>query len=282
MFYTPKTEQVLRDGKTLNDFREVYKSFLSTFLHIHAKKLTSHKGKYIRYKNSEVDVLDEAINRCPMFCNAIASRGYKNILFIGHYNDHQTHWMLDKFTDRLVDLLPPEREDMHSFPDLNIVAQFIPVLMEIGGYKINFALPRPPEEKHKGVMHELYERTGLQNNSLSCDSQYKLGAHMWSLDADKEEKFDAVVFLGVPMADPEVGFEEDQVREKFAPYCTPDFEMVDIYYGIPSDIKWQNGEKKESTSNIETAFVIRSSWDDSVKEGRPEEFDIMDRMFSVY
>ena len=282
MFYTSKSEQILRDGEVLSEFREHIKSSLSTVLHVGAKKATSHKGKYIRYKNSEVDVLDEAINRAPMFCNAIASRGYKNILFVGHYNDHQTHWMLDKFADRLVDLLPPEREEMHSFPDLNIVAQFIPALMQMGGYKIDFALPRPPEEKHKGVMHELYERVDIQKKCLSCSSQYKLGMASWTLDASKEEKYDAVVFLGVPMADPEVGFEEDQVREVFAPICTEDFEMVDIYYGLPSDIKWQNAEKKESTSSVETAFVIRSSWDDSVKEGRPEEFDIMDRMFSVY
>ena len=48
------------------------------------------------------------------------SRGYKNILFVGHFNDHQTHWMLDKF-GRMIDVLPEERQDMQTFPDVNIV-----------------------------------------------------------------------------------------------------------------------------------------------------------------
>jgi len=83
------------------------------------------------------------------------------------------------------------------------------------------------------------------------------------------------------MDDPEVGFEEDQVREIFAPYCTPSFEMVDVYYGSNYQNKWQNGEAKDFTPNIETAFTVRSSWDDDLS-GESEEFDIMDRMFSVY
>jgi len=106
----------------------------------------------------------------------------------------------------------------------------------------------------------------------------------WTLDAEKEEKFDAVVFLGVPMSDPEVGFEEDQVRETFAPYCTPDFEMVDVYYGADYSSKWQNGESKDFTPHVETAFTLRASWDENFggKYDCPEEFYTMDRMFTVY
>lgn len=284
MFYKNKSEQILRDKNTLVEFFLSSKETLATSLNDFARKTTSSKGKYIRYKNNEVNVIEEAISRATMFCNAIVSRGHKRILFVGHYNDHQTHWMLDKFSDRLVDILPSEREDMHSFPDLNIVAQFIPLIMHVAKYDVKFAFPRPPEEKHKGVMFDFYEKSGMgaARYQLGCDAQYKHGISSWRLDVSKERRYDAVVFLGVPMADPEVGFEEDQVREIFAPWCTPDFEMIDIYYGAPSSIKWQNGEKKDSTPSIETAFSIRSSWDEDVKEGRSEEFEIMDRMFSVY
>ena len=90
--------------------------------------------------------------------------------------------------------------------------------------------------------------------------------------------------LGVPMMDQGVGFEEDQVREIFAPMCTEDFEMVDIYYGLPSTVKWFNGEEKDNGPMVDVAFSVRSSWDDNVKTGggRPEEYQIMKTMISVF
>lgn len=120
-------------------------------------------------------------------------------------------------------------------------------------------------------------------NSLGCPHQYKHGQTSWSLEGE-HEKFDAVVFLGVPMIDQSVGFEEDQVREIFAPMCTEDFEMVDIYYGLPSSVKWFNGEEKDNTTMVDVAFSVRSGWDYDVKTGggRPEEYDIMKKMISVF
>ena len=110
-----------------------------------------------------------------------------------------------------------------------------------------------------------------------CDIQLPLTSGVLG-----SRKFDAVVFLGVPMTDKEVGFEESQVKEIFAPHCTPEFEMVDIYYGAPSSVKWYNGEKKESDSMVDTAFSIRSQWDEDTAKGRPEESDIMKKMISVF
>ena len=79
-----------------------------------------------------------------------------------------------------------------------------------------------------------------------------------------------------------VGFEEDQVREIFAPMCTPEFDMVDIYYGAPSAVKWFNGEEKDSKTMVDTAFALRSLWDSEMSEGRPEECDIMHSMVKVF
>ena len=236
MFFNDQNEIILKDGNTASFFSGSKKMALVTYLNSVAKNVTINQGKYLRYKNDEVNVIEEAFNRAPMFCNALMSRGYKNILFVGHYNDHQTHWMLDKFSSRMIDVLPEEREDMQTFPDMNIVAQFIPLVFKAMGYDASFVIPRPPESKHKGAMHSLYESVGMIENSIGCSQQYKHGQDTWSLDGD-HEKFDAVVFLGVPMTDKGIGFEEDQVREIFAPMCTEDFEMVDIYYGLPSSVK---------------------------------------------
>ena len=121
-----------------------------------------------------------------MFCNALMSRGYKNILFVGHFNDHQTHWMLDKFAGRMIDVLPEERQDMQTFPDMNIVAQFIPLVLKTMGYDASFVIPRPPESKHKGAMTSLYEFVGMIDNTLACSHQYKHGQDSWSLTGDYE------------------------------------------------------------------------------------------------
>jgi hypothetical protein len=284
MFYNPKDESILKDGTTLENVPSASKHVHFNFLNFALKENATRKGKYLRYRNDEVHCVEEIFSRGSMMCNAIMSRGYSNILFVNHHNDHQTHWILDKFSGRMVDVMPEERSDMHTFPDLNVISQFIPLVCRVYGYDVSFSMTRSPEPKHSGVFSGVSEKFSLDQKSISCSSQYKHGISGWTLDADNEEKFDAVVFLGVPMSDPEVGFEEDQVRETFTPYCTPDFEMVDIYYGASYSSKWQNGEAKDFTPHIETAFTIRASWDEDFggKEDRPEEFDIMDRMFSVY
>ncbi len=281
MFFTPQDEFIVNPDGTTKPVLGTVKEDLARGMNDNIRVVTARQGKYVRFKNGDVNVVEEALSRAPMFANAIVSRGYKNILFVGHYNDHQTHWMLDKFTDRFIDLLPPERKDMHSFPDMNIVAQFIPLVMHEFEYDVSFSYTRPSESKHKGCMHYLYDNSKMTDRSLMSSQQYKHGQSSLSIEGD-HEKFDAVVFLGVPMQDSSVGFEEDQVREVFAPYCTPTFEMVDIYYGAPSEVKWVNGEEKDSYQNVQYAFDVRSSWDPSMNAGYPEEFNIMDRMFSVY
>ena len=64
--------------------------------------------------------------------------------------------------------------------------------------------------------------------------------------------------------------------------CTPEFDMVDIYYGAPSAVKWFNGEEKDSKTMVDTAFTLRSVWDEDMSEGRPEESLIMHSMVKVF
>jgi hypothetical protein len=281
MFFSTQGESILTDGSTRNKVRGSRKEDIADAMNSHLKSITTKKGKYLRHASTEVNMSEEMLSRGAMFANALTSQGYKNILFVGHFNDGQTHWMLDKFAGRMIDLIPPEREHMHSFPDMNIIAQSIPLVMKVYGYQVDFTVARPPESKYKGAMHSLYDMSGVTNKALECSHQYKHGQSSWTLDGD-HEKFDAVVFLGVPMEDQSVGFEEDQVREIFAPMCTPEFDMVDIYYGAPSPVKWFNGEEKDSKTMVDTAFALRSMWDNQMSSGRPEECDIMHSMVKVF
>jgi len=281
MFFKPQDETILVDGKTqkyvLGSEKEEHARHANALL----KQFTTESGKYLRFKNHEVNVIEEAMSRAPMFCNALTSQGYKNILFVGHFNDGQTHWMLNQESGRMIDLIPSERHMMEFFPDMNIVAQFIPLVMDTFGYECSFTVAHPPEMKHRGAMHRLYDLMGMGPHMQRCSNQYKHGHSSWTIEGE-HEKFDAVVFLGVPMQDQEVGFEEDQVREIFAPMCTPEFDMVDIYYGAPSPVKWVNGEEKDSTTMVDTSFALRSSWDEEMSSGRQEECDIMHSMVKVF
>lgn len=280
MFFNTKDEFILKDGVTQASIDGTLKADMIYSMQ-YCLSENIRQGKYLRHKSDEIVMSEEMLSRGAMFCNALAHQGYKNILFVGHFNDGQTHWMLDKFAGRMIDLLPPERDHMNSFPDMNIIAQSIPLVMQLFNYDVNFTLCHPPEPKYQGAMHELYEWFSLENRYAECSQQYKHGQSSWTIEGE-HEKFDAVVFLGVPMQDQEVGFEEDQVREIFAPMCTPEFDMVDIYYGAPSAVKWFNGEEKDSKTMVDAAFALRSVWDDDISEGRQEECDIMHNMIKVF
>jgi hypothetical protein len=283
MFFSTQDEAILRDGTKQEFVLGSEKATLSRTLNRSLKEITTSSGKYLRYRNSDLDMIEESISRTPMFCNALMSNGYKNILFVGHFNDGQTHWMLDQFAERMITVMPEERRHMQSFPDLNVTAQFIPLLMKQFAYKCDFSVVRPPEAKYKGVMHAMYMQHSLETHTLACSQQYKHGQTSWSLDA-QDQKFDAVVFLGIPMQNQDVGFEESQVRETFAPMCTPDFDLVDIYYGAPSSVKWYNGEEKDSQTMVDTAFSVRAQWDADAGQGGgcQTEHDIMSDMIKVF
>tara|TARA_R110000796_G_scaffold43770_4_gene107354 strand:- start:305 stop:1156 length:852 start_codon:yes stop_codon:yes gene_type:complete len=283
MFFSTQDEAILRDGTKQEFVLGSEKATLARNLNSSLKQMTTANGRYLRYNNSDLNMVEESLSRAPMFCNALMTQGYKNILFVGHFNEGQTHWMLDEFSGRMLTVMPEERDQMHSFPDLNITSQFIPLLMKQYGYKCDFKVVSPPEAKYKGVLHQIYMEHGLSDNTLECSQQYKHGQNSWSLQGE-HEKFDAVVFLGVPMQDQDAGFEETQVRETFAPLCTPDFDLVDVYYGQQSSVKWYNGEEKDSKTMVDTAFSVRSTWDvDAAKFSYSQtEHDIMLDMIKVF
>lgn len=281
MFFNTSDETILTDGENQKFVSKGKKEHLALQMNTALNQATVKKGKYLRHKSDEINMSEEMLSRAPMFCNAIMSKGYKNVLFVGHVNEGQSHWMLSYRADRMVDLLPPERAHMTTFPDMNIIAQSIPLVMDMYGYNAKFTIVRPPETKYKGAMHEMYMASGMIDKTLTCSHQYKHGQSSWSLEGE-HEKFDAVVFLGVPMQDQEVGFEDDQVREIFAPMCTPEFDMIDIYYGASSAVKWINGEEKDNQTMVDMSFALRSSWDDWITEGRPEECEIMKNMIKVF
>lgn len=287
MFFSLKDELILRDGEkyqfVYGEEKEAIARDLNTQVNAHADAA----GMYLSHRNFEVNTIEEAMNRIPMFINLIKHRGHKNILFVGHYNGGQSSWILDKFAGRNIDIMPPERNELQYMVDPNVALQFMPVLFQRMGYKGGMGVCKPPQERFRSVMHGVYAGNNLNPHMISCSTQYRHGmsAGDWELSHDpmppQPLKFDAVVFLGVPKWENE-SFEESTVRETFAPYCTEDFEMIDLYYGAPDGGKWRGGDAKDFQTDLEVVWTNRASWDSEVSEGRPEEFDIMRRMITIF
>ena len=240
---------------------------------------------YLRHASTNINTVEEALSRCPMYCNFLKTKGYENILFVGHFNSGQHSWLLPWNADRHVDLMPPERENMTQLVDPNIILQFIPLIWKMYMYNGEMKLCKSPESKHQGILYSLYEKNQLNDLMIPTSCQYRHGMDKYQFNLSLpvgQSKFDAVVFLGVPKD--EETFSVEQVKECFSPICTTDFDLVDMYYNGGDDQKFVSGETKDNTESLTRVFSNRSEWDVSVREdgGRPEELLLMDRIISVY
>jgi len=283
MFFNLQNELITRDG---DGYQFVYgeeKEAIVRDLTAQAAIESNRAGQYLRFRNFEINAVEEAVNRGPMFLNLLKLRGYKNILFVGHFNGDQSSWILDKFVGRVLDVQPPERSELQWVVDHNVALQMLPILHRRMGYKGDFSVAAPLETRHRGVMHAMYTINGVGDHTIPSNTQYRHGMTMphFSLIAQPEAPFDAVVFLGVPKFNGDA-FDTHQVRGLFAPYCTEDFEMVDLYYGAPDRTKWRGGEPKSFDAELDEVWTNRAAWDPEVTEGRPEEFEIMQRMIQIF
>lgn len=288
MFFNVIKELVLRDkteqGPLLQYVSGAEKETLARVLNGDIKSNIARNSLYLVFRNDEMNVVEEVINRAPMYLNVLKNRGYKNILFVTHFNAGQLSWILGKGDGRMVEVFPPERSHLQSMVDINIALQFLPMIHHYYGYKGDFKIIRPAESHHRGIMHALYASNNMFAHTLDGSSQYKHGKPSHNIETPALELFDAVVFLGVPKVNGETTFTAQSVREVFAPLCTPDFEMVDIYYGPGDKTKWVDGVRKDITADLDFVFANRSDWDPEVKTagGRPEEYELMRRIISVY
>jgi len=290
MFFNTKNELILRDvnpdGSALLQYvlgEEKYN--LSTKLNSGVMEDINQYGMYLRHFYPDLNAIEESLNKAPMMVNLLKNRGYKNILFVGHYDANENeNWLFDKFSSKVIDIFPPERSHMSHMADPNIIAQFLPIVHKGYAYKGDFKILRSgdaAEGNNRHIMHSLYNKLGLSPNALRSTSQYKHGITEWAIE-DVAGPFDAVVFLGVPKS--VETFTVEQVRSQFAQYCEEEFDIVDIYYGAPDQGRFFGGTKKDITGDLDAVFSIRSTWDPDVKEsgGRPEELEVMKRMISVY
>lgn len=287
MFFNLLNESILRDvtdGTTLLQYvQHNEKEKMLRTVNGQLESDIQSNGDYVHYKNAETNTFEEAFNRAPMFINFLKHRGYKNILYVGHYNTGQYQWILESRMDRVVDVQPPERNNMTTMVDPNIVLQMLPLVHKMYGYKGEMSLVKPGEARFRGVMHSVFLQNGLRDNYVESTVQYKHGMTSADIQFEQGKKFDAVVFLGVPKH-MESDFSADTVRDTFSKVVTDDVEFIDLYYSASTEGKFVGAEKKDHKEDWDYAFNLRTLWDESIQKdgGRPEEYDIMNRMISVY
>lgn len=287
MFFNLLNESILRDvtesGTLLQYVHGTEKEFMLRKVNGQMEQDLQNNGDYVHYKNAETNTFEEAFNRAPMFINFLKHRGYKNILFVGHYNTGQYQWILESRMDRVVDVQPLERSNMTTMVDPNIVLQMMPLVYKMYGYKGAMSVLRPRESRFRGIVHSVYKQNGLSSNYVESSVQYKHGMSSTDVQFEQGQKFDAVVFLGVPKHK-ESAFTEETVRDTFSSVITEDAEFVDLYYSDSTKGKFVGAEKKDHKEDWDYAFNLRALWDETIQKdgGRPEEYDIMNRMISVY
>ena len=285
MFFNLLNEQILRDVPSDSAVLQyVYgeeKEGIARKVNGQIEADLQANGDYLMYKNAETNAVEEALNRAPMYLNLLKHRGYKNILFVGHYNTGQYQWILESRMDRVVDAMPLERSNESTLVDPNIVLQFLPLVCKAFAYKGEFSVVKPRESRFRGIMHSLYQQNGLTPHYVESSVQYRHGMSDVQFATDK--KFDAVVFLGVPKHE-DNSFTKAQVESVFGGMLAEGAEFVDLYYGPTTEGKFEGSEQKDIAEHLDFTFAVRSAWDDSVQQddGRPEEYEIMKRTVSVY
>mgnify|MGYP003325611501 CR=1 len=298
MFYRDDQETIISSVDQHGDAVMTYVSQAhkqETFRFLNSRVVNAKQDQDIvlQYKNDHVHVIAEAVNRAPMYCNFLTSRGYKNILFVGHFDVADYKWFHERQVDdpasRMHDMFPPERQGNLFYPNIDIIVQFIPIFLNLWNYEPKVTIVRPPEPKHKGLMHHLYNKFRVTDNMVQSNKQYKHVVDGYELDIPEgTAKFDAVVFAGVPNQEGETAFQLQQIQDIFAPYLTSNAHYVDIYQnqGTSRSFRFFRDNvrtEKDIAGNLGAVMTARSIWDKETRnQGRGHEYAFLKRQIRVF
>ena len=237
-----------------------------------------------RWKDEHSHTVNDVFNYVPMVLNYIALKGYKKVLFVGHFNAAQSVWQFPRKSDRSVHLTPSVKSMEETMVDPNIWIQFLPIVKMAYGYT-GFEMHTlvPPESRHRQLMHSLYQRYEI--DLVPCTKQYKHGRNI-EIDMIPDTSYDCVVFGGVPKETEDREFSHLNVRSTFAPYCKEGFDIIDINYQDPDPSKYIGGAVEDNTQWLNEVFVDRVIWDDKFREenedDRAIEYSILNDMIKSY
>ena len=290
MFYRPQNELIITSPRN-----EENRSG-GEYIHKEHKKNQWGKLNYLitgeirkneidlKWKDKDCHTVSEVFNYVPMFLNYLSLKGYKKVLFVGHYNSGQKSWLHLRKSDRNLHSTPTHRSLHDTMVDYNVLLQFLPIVRMAYGYT-NFEMHTlvPPESRHRKLMHALYKRYEI--DLVPCNQQYKHGRSI-DIDMPKDTQYDAVVFAGVPKEFEGTEFSHHQVRSAFAPYCEEGFDMIDMNYQNPDLSKYIGGATENNEDYLNEVFVTRNIWDDAfrnqIADDRAIEYAVLNDTIKCY
>ena len=221
----------------------------------------------LRYADRWSHTVSDVFNYCPMLLNYLSIKGYKKILFVGHYNAAQTTWTINRKIDRVVHPTPTYNSLDDTMVDPNIWLQFLPIVKMAYGYT-NFEMHTvsPPESRHRMVMNALYKR--YECDLVNSDKQYKKGREEMQFDIPTDTRYDCVVMAGVPKNNPDQDLHYLQISTEFAGVCEDNFDMIDLYYGRAP---LQSGHFEPNDEILQDVFSMRNVWDDRFRNESTED-----------
>lgn len=280
-----------------------YGSSLGKYIHNEQKKNAWGKLNYFlggEQRKNDIDVswqdadshtVSDVFNYCPMILNYLTLRGYANVLFVGHFLTGQKKWYFPRDGDRSLFDTPAHKAQEQSMVDPNIWVQFIPLVhqaynyYEPSGYRMSMHTCQPPESRHRGIMHGVYQRYEI--DLVPVAKQYKHADDVSiSIDTPRGHKYDCIVFAGVPKKTEDTQFSHHHVRSIFAPYCQEKFDIVDLNFQPEDYSKHIEGVTLKNDEWLNEVFAIRNIWDDHFRdlpeEDKAIEYAILDNMISTY
>ena len=285
MLYSKNNEFIVH-GKTgdVYNSKMVHSNAKSDLLSKLYGRLKQYKNTYqgsLQFATSSANGVNSIMTRCPIILNMIAGRGYQKILFVGYYDEgRMLNWMKNPDDPSIIDEIPFESANISAAMDFNICYQFLPIIAKEYGYDFDFDVVRPPESRHRGAIHWLYDKFGIP--TVSSSKQYKYGSTSTDFHLTVQN-YDAVVFMGVPKKYSDTTFTSSEIKGLFGEYILPHCEIFDIQYGEEDKLRYSDLEnRKDHSEQIVKAFSTRAEWDQEVVTGRPAHFQAFERDIKVY
>tara|TARA_Y100000385_G_scaffold274576_1_gene317924 strand:+ start:1571 stop:2470 length:900 start_codon:yes stop_codon:yes gene_type:complete len=257
--------------------------------------IKSHKENHESGLIIDSDVIKNTVlTRSPITCNTIQGLQKSSdhdrpleVLFVGYYDQgRQLNWLMDNHSETNIvynsDGIPYDSREISQIVKYEIAAQFHPVIADQYPYNMNVTVAEPPESRHQGAIHDVYDRFNI--TKLTCNKQFKFGSTSWTLTETPARQFDVVVFTYVPKKYDDTTFDTSYVAERLGSAIRPDTILLDVnIQGEDDELRFSNRENKLDISpQIVKAFSTRAEWDEDVITGRSTHFKWVSKGISAY
>ena len=234
------------------------------------------------------------LTRCPLTCNTI--QGLQKpanhdrpleVLFVGYYDQgRQLNWVMDNHSETNIvyntDGIPYDSREIPQILKYEIAGQFNPVIADRYPYNMNVTVAEPPESRHLGAIHDVYDM--YNTTKISCNKQFKFGSSSWRLTETPTVSFDVVVFLYVPKKYDDTTFDTSYVADLLGSAIRPNTILIDCNLKDGGDeLRFSNRENKIDISpQVVKAFSTRAEWDADVGTGRPTHYNGFLKTLNAY